>query len=90
MHAVNAMTTKQVQAAGEAVFEAVADRLNLTLFAPDRFRAGPLSPADIRSALEAALAAQFAPAGGVLLVWWDPQEGLRMNPAPYPTGAEGE
>jgi len=39
---------------------------------------------DVEQALEVSLETLLSPRGGVMLVWWDPQYGLRMNPALYP------
>lgn len=85
-----AMSTKQVHAAGDAIFEAMADDLNASMKTEPYLGVAYVTPDDIQIALEAALAEQFAPAGGVLLVWWDRQGGLRLNPAPYPAAASGE
>ena len=41
------------------------------------------------SLLEVLLAASIL-AGGVLLVWWDAEHGLRLNPAVYPSADEGQ
>lgn len=43
---------------------------------------------EVEQALEVALESLLAPRGGVMLVWWDTQHGLRLNPALYPP-AEG-
>lgn len=98
MNQLGTMDAKQIQAATEAIFEAVARRLQARVVVEIRYgenvdeedvltwpapQIQTLTAADVAAALEATLAEQFAPAGGVLLVWWDPAHGLRCNPASY-------
>lgn len=72
----SSMSTKQVQLASNQVFEAMGQALATSL-------GRPVSAGALRAALERALARQFGPVGGVLLVWYDEANGLRLNPASY-------
>ena len=80
------MTTKQVAETNNALFKALAVELNQIEDA--RLMLGEsrcdLDGDDVRNALEAALLLGFAPAGGVLLIWWDADDGLRTTPTKYP------
>lgn len=67
------MSTKQVQIVNQEIFERMAETLDV-------------EAADVRQALETTLATMWAHTGGVLLVWWDKENGLRMNPGQYAMG----
>lgn len=90
MNAVHSMSTKQVQALNDAILASIATEINTIQDARQTMgRDTWLNGDDVRHALEAALLLRFRPAGGVLLVWWDAEDGLRMNPAPYPVNDGG-
>jgi hypothetical protein len=79
------MSARQVQAASAEIFERMATVLNQIQDARTMVGQGwELTPLDVQEALEDALVCQFVPSGGVLLVWWDAEGGLRLNPAAYP------
>lgn len=76
MNQLGTMTARQVEAASEAIFRLMSHKLcDLTSYGIGAYQ--------LQQALEQALAEQFAPNGGVLLIWWDPENGLRCNPASY-------
>ncbi len=69
------MTDKQVQQLTADILDFAADVLS------DMPR--ELCGADLQRALAAALAEHFGQAGGVMLIWYDPKDGLRVNPVRY-------
>jgi len=74
----NSMTTKEVQSLSGNILATLGEEAGLMAVGQD----APLTASQMRTALSAALARHLSPHGGVLLVWWDPQNGLRLNPAP--------
>lgn len=85
----HSMNTKQVQGLSFDILAGIAAELNGAMDADVTMGREPfLGANDIREALDDTLARHF-PAGGVLLVWWDADEGLRMNPAPLPVDSAG-
>lgn len=66
------MNTKQVIDLSSVLLQLVAENL-------------PPHPTgdDVKTALEIALRERFGECGGLVIVWWDEINGLRINPAPH-------
>ncbi len=75
------MTTKQVHVQTCQFYNEMAQYLNTI---PDR-----LLVMDIQAALAAACAEIMGEPGGVLLVWWDREHGVRLNGGGYPEQGSG-
>jgi len=72
------MTTKEVRILNAEILETLGEQAGLVAIGQD----APLTADQMRLTLESALARHLSPHGGVVLTWWNPVDGLRMNALP--------